>query len=76
MTMSPSIRRTEILVQATVIDRIATATGQRDLEIIATYAPEWRQTINEVEREKGRVPTPDEIIWITGVNHRRNPLMR
>ena len=65
--------RDEIRNQAEAIRRIMQGASISDLEIIAKYACEWRKIINEFERDIGRVPTADDIIWITGVHHRSDP---
>lgn len=73
MMRTKQMQQSEIFEQALAIARVASGTSADELAIIAKYATEWRNIITDFERELGRAPTSDEIIWVTGVHHNYDP---
>lgn len=68
--MDAHTRRDEILVQAAVLTILQGDT----LELIDALAEEMRDIINQFEyTHEGNVPSKDEIIYILGVHHHKNP---
>lgn len=44
-----------------------------ELELIQSYAADFRQVITEFERaNNGRVPSADELIWLTSERYGRD----
>lgn len=60
--------RAENLALAEAFDRIP---GDK-LDLIDTYASDFRKIIMEFECAQGRVPTADDLIWIESQHHGRD----
>lgn len=43
-----------------------------ELELITLYAADFREIILEFEREHGRVPTADDLLWIESQHQGRD----
>ena len=60
--------RDEILSQAEAFSRMS----GNELELIQEYAPDFRDIITAFERQHGRVPTADELLWIASERQGRD----
>jgi hypothetical protein len=60
--------REEILAQAEAFRRM---TGD-EMELIREHAADFREIITEFERQHGRVPTADDLLWILSERNGRD----
>jgi len=42
------------------------------LTLIATYAKDFRQIINDFEQAFGRTPSADDLLWISSQHHKKD----
>lgn len=66
--MSKHKTRDEILAQAEAFSRMS----GNELELIWDYAADFRAIITEFELRYGRVPTADDLLWITSERNGRD----
>lgn len=59
--MSKNLTREENWAQAEALSRI----NGDELRSIERYAADFRRIINDFERSIGRVPSADDLLWIT-----------
>lgn len=59
--MSTNHTKEENLAQAEAFSRMSGS----ELELIKEYAADFRNIITEFEHQFGRVPSADELLWIT-----------
>ena len=65
--------RKEILNQANALSELAGGDDKLVVKLIEYFGEDFRRIINEYEEEFGSVPTPDQVIWISGVHMDEDP---
>ena len=63
-----TIRKDEILSQAEAFKKI----HGNILDMIDKYAKDFRQIIIDFEKQFNRVPTADDLLWISSEHHGRD----
>jgi hypothetical protein len=72
-TMLSDMSGEETQVQAKVLRTLSGGDNDIVMKLIDRISPEVRTIINEFEKQDGRLPTADEIIWIIGEHHKVDP---
>jgi len=62
-----------ILLQAEVLAILSNRDDAVVMKLIDRISPEVRAIIRDFKKQKGRLPTADEIIWIIGEHHKLDP---
>jgi hypothetical protein len=63
----------ETQVQAEVLRILSGGDNSIVMKLIDRVSSEVRTIITEFEKQNGRIPEADEIIWITGEHHKLDP---
>ncbi len=73
IVLPAGIHAAETQLQAIVLDMLSDGDNVVVMQLIDKISPEVRDIITGFENKDGRLPTPDEIIWILGEHHKLDP---
>lgn len=72
-TLPADVSGEETQVQAKVLRTLSGGDNAIVMKLIDKISPEIRTIIIDFEKQDGRLPTADEIIWIIGEHHKLDP---
>lgn len=63
----------QMFIQGKALSMLAKDRNDVILKLIEIYGKEFRNIINQFQDRMGKLPTPDDLIWVAGVHTGKNP---